>query len=269
MKSIEDEIILLRKSRVEFAVCTVVAAHGSTPRDIGAKMVVTSDGKITGTIGGGELEKQVIADALPLIRKEKSELKRYDLLRQLNMCCGGTADIFIQAYPLVPRLYIFGAGHVGNALAHMASSTGFDVYMIDPRDEWINALHNENVSKMKLDYSLAMSALPFDRKTFTCIMTFSHPADREILAYCVHQPHAYLGMIGSRRKVAITRKIFLESGFATPAELDAIDMPMGIEIGAEGPAEIAVSILARLIAVKNQSGVSASPFSEEYSALNS
>lgn len=108
------------------------------------------------------------------------------------------------------------------------------------------------VNNMCLPYNQALNILPFDEQTYVCIMTYSHPIDRDILAFCVKKPFAYLGMIGSKRKVEMTKKMFAEGLNITYSELDKIDMPMGINIGAEGPEEIALSILARLIAVKNK-----------------
>jgi xanthine dehydrogenase accessory factor len=251
MKWPEEHILDLEKKRIEFALCTIVNTKGSAPRENGAKMIVLADGKISGTIGGGELEKQVIHDAIKTITEGSPRMFRYDLLHQLNMCCGGTVEVFIEPHLLKERLYIFGAGHVGQSLAHYAGRLNFETYLIDPRKEMFDNAPVENVSAMTLPYLQAADALPYDKSTYICIMTYSHPMDRDLLAYCLKKPHAYLGMIGSRRKTEITRKTFIQSGIAITEELDAVDMPMGIEIGAEGPEEIAVSIVAELVRRRN------------------
>lgn len=252
MKWPEEYILELKRSGTEFALCTIVNTKGSAPRETGAKMIVKADGKIAGTIGGGELEKRVISDALKTIQQRIPQLFRYDLLHQLNMCCGGTVEVFVEPILKQNRLYIFGAGHVGVALARQAAALDFDVYVIDDRSEAMNEINISGVSKMKLPHTIALPTLPFDSNTFVCILTYSHPIDREILAYCIHQPFAYLGMIGSRRKTEITRKMFRDSGIVTDAVLDRVDMPMGIDIGAEGPEEIAISIIAKLVETKNK-----------------
>ena len=104
---------------------------------------------------------------------------------------------------------------------------------------------------MNLDYKKVLPTLPFDENTYTVIMTYEHSHDRDILAYCIKKPHSYLGMFGSQRKIELTKKMFLEGKIATQTEIDNVDMPMGISINAESPEEIAISILAKLIAIKN------------------
>jgi xanthine dehydrogenase accessory factor len=234
-----------------FALCTVVGVKGSAPRRTGAKMIVFADGRTMGTIGGGAVERSVIANARAVITGGTARLFRHDLLHQHNMCCGGTMEIFIDPMKKKSNLYIFGAGHTGAALAKYAVDFPFDVFLIDDRKEQLDACDIAGVHKMNLDYRDALPVLPFDDSTYVCIMTYSHPIDREILAYCLKKPHAYLGMIGSRRKTGLTRKMFMEAGIGTEEELQSVDMPMGVEIHAEGPEEIAVSILGKLIEVKN------------------
>lgn len=252
MIGIEENIVELKRRRMAFVVCTIVQTKGSVPRKVGAKMIVHADGSIVGTIGGGELEKTVIKDALLQLKSGNPKVIHYDLLHQLNMCCGGVVDVFLEPVMRQNRLYIFGAGHVGHSLAKLASEINFEIFVIDDRKEYLDKIEVANVSKMHLPYDRALAALPFDEDVFVCIMTYSHPVDRDILSYCIRKPHAYLGMIGSKRKTTITKKIFLEAQIADEAALSEVDMPMGINIGAEGPNEIAISILAKLIEVKNQ-----------------
>lgn len=235
------------------ALCTIVATKGSTPAKTGTKMIVYNNNTIRGTIGGGNLEKKVIENAQRVIREKKPALFRHDLLHQHNMCCGGTVDIFIEPIMKKKKLYIFGAGHTGCALAKYAKAFDFEIVIIDDRKEYIDEIKIDGINKMNLSHPDALSVLPFDEETFICIMTYSHPIDREILAYCIKKPFAYLGMIGSQRKVEMTKKMFSE-GLQIPAEkIASIDMPMGIDIHAESPDEIAISVLAQLISVKNKS----------------
>lgn len=252
MKSIYDKIHEIRKGTANAAVCTIVNTKGSTPRKAGSKMIVYEDGSIYGTIGGGELEKVVIKNAAEIISTKEPKLFRHDLLHQHGMCCGGTVDMFIEPIIKKNKLYIFGAGHTGQALSKLSADYDFETVLIDDRKEYISNCTIADVNKMCLPYQQALKLLPFDEQTYVCIMTYSHPIDRDILAYCVKKPFAYLGMIGSMRKVEMTKKMFAEGLNISYSELEKIDMPMGVNIGAEGPEEIALSIIAKLIAVKNK-----------------
>jgi len=246
-----DEIEKARKAAGGSALCTVVQTKGSTPRKVGAKMIVYDDGSIAGTIGGGNLEKEVITNALKQIECNEAKLFKHDLLHQHSMCCGGNVHIYIEPIEKMKRLYIFGAGHTGEALAKISASLDFDIYVIDDRKEYINNIKMQGLNKMSLSYKDALPSLPFDHNTYVVIMTYEHSYDRDILAFCLKQPFAYLGMIGSKRKIELTKKMFIEGKLATLEELEKVDMPMGLPIHAEGPQEIAISILAKLIEVKN------------------
>lgn len=252
MHRLIEKIYELQRKGEQFAVCTIVRAKGSAPRRAGAKMIVRSDGTIIGTIGGGDLEKVVIQNALRQMSENCPALFRHDLLHEHSMCCGGTVEIFIEPVMKKNKLYIFGSGHTGQALAKYAANLDFEVYLIDDRKKYLDECAIAGVNKMHLDYRLALPLLPFDENTFICIMTYSHAIDRDILGFCVKKPSAYLGMIGSRRKVEITKKMFLQGGIGSMEELERVDMPMGLDIGAEGPDEIAVSILSKIISVKNR-----------------
>jgi len=251
LSDIYDEIISVKNSPKKAALCTVINTKGSTPRKTGAKMIVYEDGCIKGTIGGGDLEKKVIDEAINVISKHKASVFRHDLLHQHGMCCGGVVEIFIEPIMKIKRLFIFGAGHTGQALAKFANETGFDVFLIDDRKEYIEQCSAEGISKMNIEHTAALQALPFDKNTYVVITTYSHQIDRDILAYCVKKEWAYLGMIGSKRKVHVTEKMFIDSKIGSQNELGKIHMPVGIDINAETPEEIAVSILAELIKVKN------------------
>jgi xanthine dehydrogenase accessory factor len=251
--NIYDEIEKASKSGFKAAICTVINTKGSTPRKTGAKMVVYENGCIKGTIGGGNLEKKVIGDAIEVIHKHEASVFKHDLLHQHGMCCGGVVEIFIEPIMKIRRLFIFGAGHTGQALAKFANDTGFEVFLIDDRKEYIDSCNVDGIYKMNLVHTAALQALPFDKNTYVVITTYSHQIDRDILAYCLNKDWAYLGMIGSKRKVLITKKMFIESKLGTEEVFDKINMPIGIDINAETPEEIAVSILAELIKSKNSS----------------
>jgi xanthine dehydrogenase accessory factor len=242
-----SEIEKATRSDLRSALCTIVSVRGSAPRSAGARMIVYEDGSIRGTIGGGNLEKKVMEQAFQQIRKESPALFRHDLLYQLGMCCGGTVEVFIEPIERIKRLYIFGAGHTGIALANLAAGYDFETFVMDDRDEYIRNIEIEGVDKLCGHHAQLLPSLPFNERTYIMIMTYDHAFDRDILGYCIRQPHAYLGMIGSKRKVTVTRKMFLAAGIAAVEELDRVDMPAGVNIGAQTPEEIALSIMAKLI----------------------
>jgi xanthine dehydrogenase accessory factor len=251
MTSLSEILNSIKGNELPAALCIVVSTKGSVPRKEGAKMLVLKNGNIKGSIGGGNLEKQVIKDALRVIENKEPQLFRHDLLHQHEMCCGGTVQIYIEPIMQKNRLYIFGSGHTGKALASLASGLEFETVVIDDRKEYLDELNNTAVNKMHLPFNDALKILPFNDQTYVAILTYSHPVDRDILFHCLKKPYAYLGMIGSRRKVELTKKMLRETNFADGQTIENIDMPMGIAINAESPEEIALSIMAKIIKVKN------------------
>ncbi|GAB4253477.1 MAG: XdhC/CoxI family protein [Vicingaceae bacterium] len=247
-----EEIAVLLKNNKKLALCTIVNSKGSVPRHVGAKMIVYGNGEIKGTIGGGNLEKKVIENALIQINENKPKLYTHDLLHQHNMCCGGTVQIFIE--PIMPKnkLYIFGAGHTSKELCQLAVKNDFEVFVFDDREDYIKDLQVEGVNKLFVDFNKIIPTLPFDSNTYACVLTYEHSIDREILFQLVQKPHAYIGMIGSKRKVEITKKKFIASGLIKKKDLEKIDMPIGVNIQTETPYEIAISIMAKIIDVKNK-----------------
>lgn len=252
MMDMYNEIAAITHSNKRAALCTIINTKGSAPRKAGAKMIVYYDGSIKGSIGGGDLEKKVIDEAIAVISKQEASVFKHDLLHQHNMCCGGMVEIFIEPITKTKRLFIFGAGHTGQALAKISVDADFEVYLIDDRKEYIEQCDINGIYKMNLDHLAALQAIPFDNSTFIVIATYSHQIDRDILAYCIKKEYAYLGMIGSKRKVNVTKKMFIESAIGTDADLMKINMPIGIDINAQTPEEIAISILAELIRTKNK-----------------
>ncbi len=230
--------------------CTVIDTKGSTPLKAGAKMLVLGDGTIYGTIGGGNVEKLAITDALESLKLNHPEIKEYNLL-QNEMCCGGVMKIFFEPMQRAKQLLIFGAGHVGAAIVGFAQTLNFKTVLIDERCDILKKVHLLSTDKMQMHHKEAFPFLNFDSDTYIVICTHLHEYDREILAYCLSQPNAYLGMIGSKRKVLVTRKRFLLQEVSTREQLDKVDMPMGLDIGQNSPAEIALGIIAKIIAVSN------------------
>ena len=148
MTNIYEELSRIARSDTKAALCTIISTKGSTPRKIGAKMIVYEDRRITGTIGGGDLEKNVIDDSIKILEKGKPTVFKHDLLYQHGMCCGGTVEIFIEPIVKTKKLFIFGAGHTGQSLAKFAWDTGFDVYLIDDRKEYIDHCITSGINKI-------------------------------------------------------------------------------------------------------------------------
>lgn len=250
--SIYQHINHIENTNQKAALCVIVSTKGSTPRKASAKMLVLENGKIHGSIGGGALEKTVIEQALDVIKKQKPSIFTHALVQDLGMCCGGSVDIYIEPIVNKIKLYIFGAGHIGKALARLAHQLGFMVTVIDERLEFIKELQTVvQVPTINLYHHSAFQELVFDDQTFVAVITHNHAYDREIVAYCAKQPHSYLGMIGSKRKVEVAKKMFREGNILTEEDMAHIDWPIGIPIKAQAPEEIAVAILAKLIDVRS------------------
>ncbi|MEI6681366.1 MAG: XdhC family protein [Bacteroidota bacterium] len=233
------------------ALCIVVETRGSTPRKQGARMIVYPDGSVYGTIGGGSVEKEVTDMALKMIPAGQPAKVSFNLEQDLGMHCGGMMEVYIE--PLIPlkKLFIFGAGHIGKSLAGFARELNFSVTLFDPRDEIFRDEAFTGFTCVCEDFIKAAGEAAFDENTFIVIVTPKHVSDEDILAIAARQPHAYLGMIGSTRKVEMLKKRFVAEHILTEEELSGIDMPIGIKFNAETPAEIAISILAKLIDVRN------------------
>lgn len=252
MSSLYQKIINIEKSGVIAAVCTIIATKGSAPRKTGAKMLVYKNGSIDGSIGGGALEKKVIEQALEVLKNNSAQIVSHNLVNELAMCCGGTVELFIEPIMNRKKLYIFGAGHCGKALAKFAVDLDFDVTLIDERYDAFEGIDNSEYALIKEHHATAIENLNFDENTYVVILTYNHSFDREILALTSKKKHGYIGMIGSLRKVAIAKKNIVSSNILNEQEVNEIDMPIGLDIKAITPQEIAISILAKLIEVRNK-----------------
>jgi len=239
-----------RKGRA-VALATVTRTDGSTPGRIGFKMLVFEDGKTLGTVGGGENEAIVVAEALGAIKKAQARLKTVDYggpdVSSDEPICGGSSDIFIE--PILPSatLYIFGAGHVGQGLAKLAKIVGLRVVIIDDRVEFANKeMFPEADEVLVTEYKDAREKLKLFPNAYVVIVTHGHKNDFEVLKSFVERDLNYIGMIGSRMKVEEIFKALEKDGIPKRL-LKKVHAPIGIDIGAEAPAEIAVSIMAEIV----------------------
>jgi len=235
-------------------VATVISVEGSTPGKPGMKMVVFPDGTTAGTIGGGQMEKDVISE----IREKRYSVltkRRYEMSGDFGpkggMACGGEQEVIIEPFGASCPLYIVGAGHCAMELSALANRCGFAVTVIDDRPDWANRERHPRASTVVCqDYSDLGRHIAFSEEAFIVIMTHQHLHDEEALRACVRRDWRYLGMIGSRRKVGLLFDKLASEG-VDRALLDRVRSPIGLDIGSETPAEIAVSITAQLIEVRN------------------
>jgi xanthine dehydrogenase accessory factor len=251
---IYEEIVKLRKAGCRGAVATIVSARGSIPSFKTAKMLVRDDGSIVGTIGGGCVEAEVWQAAREVMENEKPRTLTFDLNQNpkydTGLVCGGTLEIFIE--PILPPalLYIFGAGHVALNLYKVAENAGFDVTIVDDREAFA---HRDRFPAAKEviaeDFDKAMARLMPSESSSIVIVTRGHHDDMRVLRWAVQTQARYIGMIGSKRKtIAVFRELTKEG---IPAQLfERVHAPIGLDIGAVTPEEIAVAITAELIAVR-------------------
>jgi len=251
MENIYEKIIQAEQSDALSALCIVTKIYGSAPGKPGMKMIVYEDGSIAGTVGGGAIEKDVMEKALEIMQTASPMYFNFNLKNDLNMECGGGAEVYIEPINQKKKLYIFGGGHIGKALSGFAFELGFDITLIDERQGIFDSYTNDKIKFNNEHFSNAISKINFDKRSFFVIVTHQHINDAEILKLLCNKTYAYLGMIGSRIKVDKIRKSLIAENIISPEKAEKIDMPIGIKFKAITPNEIAISILAKLIDVKN------------------
>ncbi len=236
-----------------FVLATVIESAGSTPQKPGSKMVVLEDGSLRGTVGGGAIEHQIIQAARALLgAPEWTRIIETHLTHELGMCCGGRMKVFLEKHGPSPRLTVFGAGHVARELATLAHRVGFQVTVVDARPEWANPERFPGIELKVRDPADHARELTGGPEHYFCVTTHDHPLDQAVVEALLNKPSAYLGVIGSRRKAERFRMRLRAAGFAEEA-VQRLHCPMGVEIGALTPEEIAVSIVGELIRLRRQS----------------
>lgn len=249
MDKIYSSIANLEKENKSAVLCIIVDSQGSTPRKAGSKMLVFQDGSSQGTVGGGRIEYLVIDEAQKMIGQQQAKSLFYDLDGDVGMQCGGKMTIYFEPINSPYRLLIFGAGHIGKVLAKMAGNYGFQVSLIDDREE-LFAKEMEGVSFVSKSFPEAYEQMEFRPKDFVVVTTYKHVYDEEIVSEVLKQPVAYLGMMASKRKAALARKKWASQGFSQE-NIDQVYSPVGVDIKCETPEEIALSIMAQLVHVMN------------------
>jgi xanthine dehydrogenase accessory factor len=239
----------------EAALVTIVSSNGSTPQRVGAKMLVFGDGRIVGTVGGGCYEHDAIGVAKQVLASRKARTVKYDLnddfAEETGLVCGGQMEVFIEPIEASPSVYIFGAGHVGFYLGRVIHEAGFGVHVIDDRAAFANAERFPKAASIVVDDIpgwLARTTIP--ATAYAVIVTRGHRNDLDVLREIAPRELRYIGLIGSRAKVARLYDAVVAEGKIAPEQLERIHAPIGLDIGAVTPQEIAVSIAAELIAVR-------------------
>ena len=251
---IYEEIVALQREGRKGAVATIVNVRGSIPSFKSAKMLVRDDGSIAGTIGGGCVEAEVWQAARDVIANEKPCSLTFDLNQDpkydTGLVCGGTLEIFVEPVLPAPLLYLFGAGHVAFELFKAAKNAGFEVIVADDREAYANAERFPGARQVVTrDFNEAMAELSPRESAYIVIATRGHRDDMRILRWAVQTPAHYIGMVGSRRKAITVMRELIAEGLK-PELFDRVHSPVGLDIGAVTPEEIAVSIMAELIGIR-------------------
>jgi xanthine dehydrogenase accessory factor len=248
-----EEILRMRRAGRRGALATIVHTNGSIPSYESSRMLVRDDGTIAGTIGGGCVEAEVWAAAKEVIDAEQPCKMTFNLNHDADydsgLICGGTLEVFVEPILPQPTLYIFGAGHVSTAVSRVASQAGFAIGVIDDRESFANAGRFPMASEIHTSFAESFEKIHPNSSSYLLIVTRGHKDDMRVLAWAVTTDARYIGMIGSKRKVLSVYKALEKEGFA-PEKFERVHAPVGLDIGALSPEEIAVSIVAELIAVR-------------------
>ena len=248
-----EEVIKLRREGKRGALATIVHTNGSIPSYESSRMLVREDGSISGTIGGGCVEAEVWAAAKEVMHAEAPRKMTFNLNNEANydngLICGGTLEIFVEPILPQPVLYIFGGGHVSIALANAAHAVGFAIGVIDDRESFANRERFPMATEIHTSFEDAFEKIKPTASTYLVIVTRGHKDDMRVLGWAVGTSSRYVGMIGSKRKVLSVYRALEKDGIA-PEKFTGVHAPVGLDIGALTPEEIAISITAELIAVR-------------------
>ena len=252
--NIYQAILDMQRKGESGAVCTIIESHGSVPRHTGSKMLVSETGQLTGSVGGGEIESRVIAEAKLSILDGKTRRLSYNMVdpsRGDPGICGGQAEIFVEPILAQPMILVIGGGHVGKTVTHLAKWLGFRVVVSDDRAEFCNPIAVPEAD----DYVCCpMAEIPqrvrINSQSYLILTTRGVAIDTPGLPALMETSAAYIGIIGSKRRWLATRKNLIEMGIQEE-KLNKVISPIGLELKAETPEEIAVSILAEILMLRS------------------
>ena len=255
---IYEELVRLRNSGQKCALATIVEVRGSIPSYESAKLLVREDGSMTGTIGGGCVEAEVWNAAREVIQTEKPKHLTFNLGQDAaydnGLICGGQLDVFVEPIMPVPHAFIFGAGHISKSLSKVATLAGFASVVIDNRDTFANRERfPEAAAVHAAEYEEVFPQLAINETSYVIIVTRGHRDDMRVLELAVATPARYIAMIGSKRKVLNVIRELEKQGIPRES-FERIHAPVGLDIGAISPEEIAISVTAEMIAVRRNAG---------------
>lgn len=231
------------------ALVTITKVLGSAPCKVGAKMIVTLNKEIFGTIGGGKLEFKVIDEAVIVIQENKLKEFSYTLGPEFEQCCGGKVELIIEPMNQTPELYIFGAGHIGVEICNILKNTPFEITLLDTRPNWKETIDiDETISFVNIDFDLYKTFINWGPNCYIVILTHDHKLDFEITALALHEKTHYIGLIGSKTKKNKFNNM-LRNDLNFEQGIQPVHCPIGIDLGGNSPKEIAISIAAELLKV--------------------
>jgi xanthine dehydrogenase accessory factor len=248
-----EDIVQMRRAGRRGALATIVHTNGSIPSYESSRMLVRDDGTIAGTVGGGCVEAEVWAAAKDVIQNEQPRKMTFNLNHEAaydaGLICGGTLEIFVEPILPQPTVYLFGGGHVSTAVARVAHHAGFAIAIIDDREAFANSERFPMASEIHTTYEQAFRKIRPNSSSYLLIVTRGHKDDMNVLAWAIDTEARYIGMIGSKRKVISVYRALEKEGHNLE-KFERVHAPVGLDIGALSPDEIAVSIAAELIAVR-------------------
>lgn len=254
LMDVYEEVVRVRKQGAKAALATIVRRFGSTPRKDHAKMLIHEDGSFVGTVGGGCVEAEIWEEAKRVMNNGSATLLSYELTQDdaenEGLICGGKVEIFVEPILPDPKVVLMGAGHVGQAIAEAAHRVGFQVAVLDDREAFANSERFPHAQETVVGpYTSGLEQIQIGPTSFVLVVTRGHSHDQTALEQAIQTQAQYVGLVGSRRKIQLIVKNLLEKGH-TPDAFDRLYAPIGLEIGSETPEEIAVSVLAELIAIR-------------------
>ncbi|GIW23038.1 MAG: xanthine dehydrogenase accessory factor [Candidatus Sericytochromatia bacterium] len=253
MYDILEKQLELLKNNERFCCVTLVKSIGSTPQDQGSKMLVNENGLIIGTIGGGKVEKKSIDLAIELLKtNKKNEFVEWNLNKDIGMTCGGSVKLYFELFNNNDwNIVIFGAGHISNAIISILVNMDCKITCIDNRLEWLNKLPNSNKLKKVFLDDMPSYVKEIKENSFVLLITMGHTTDKPILLEILKtREFPYLGVIGSKAKANILKKDIEEAGLPEECK-NKFYCPMGLPIGTNNITEIAISIIAQLIQIRD------------------
>ena len=252
-ETIHRRITALLNLRKQFVVATILETKGSCPQQPGTKMIIHSGGSFEFTIGGGTFEAEVIQDGLAFLKTDSPNTREYKLTKSdLGMYCQGMVKVFFEKYVPRPQLLIFGGGHVSQALSRVSAATElFSVVVVDDRKEYANRKKHPLANRViYTDRTFTKKIPPVDEESYIVILTRCHATDKLLVQKYADSKAAYIGLIGSNAKIRQFARELEAEGL--PAKtFERIHAPVGLPIGGKNPSEIAVSILAEIVQVRN------------------